>query len=90
MDKGIAAVVRQIAENAEAASLDIMDLPGTISTLVKYAAQHQVDPYVTLGVLVESIAHTVAQSIPDQKQIEAAKGVTRLLLERFAAQGLIR
>jgi len=28
MDKGIAAVVRQIAE---AASLDIMDLPGTIS-----------------------------------------------------------
>jgi len=69
---------------------DIVDLPAAISLLARQAVEQEVDPYVTLGVLVESIAHTVALTIPEQKKVETAKGVTHLLLDRFAAQGLIR
>jgi hypothetical protein len=89
MGEGISTIVRQLTHDAEAACSEVIDLPGTISTFVKYAAEHQVDPYVTLGVLVESIAHTLAASIPEPKKVETAKGIFHLLLERFAAHGLI-
>jgi hypothetical protein len=38
---------------------------------------------------VESITYMVALSIPDQKKIETAKGVTYLLPGRLAVQALI-
>jgi hypothetical protein len=82
--------VSQLTREAKVASSQVIDLPGTISALVKHAAANEADPYITLGVLVEGIAHTVAQAIPGPKQVETAKGVTHLLLDRFAAQGLIR
>ena len=56
----------------------VVDLPAAISLLVKRAIEQEVDPYVTMGVLVESIAHTLAVTIPDQKRIETGKAVTDL------------
>lgn len=90
MNRRISATVRHLADKVRAITTETMDLPAEIATLVKLAADHETDPYITLGVLVEGIAHTVARSIPTQKRVETAKGVTHLLLERFAAQGLIR
>ena len=89
MSESISAIVRQLSQDAEAISSEVSDLPGTISMLVKHAAERQIDPYVTLGVLVESIAYTIIRSIPKQKQTEAAKGVAHVLLDRLAAHGLI-
>jgi hypothetical protein len=90
MNDRISATVRQLASTLGAVPPYATDLPGAIATLVKSAAYHESDPYIILGVLVESIAHTLACSIPAQKQVEAAKNVTSLLLNRFTAQGLIR
>ena len=90
MNERISATVRQIASKLGAVPPGTADLPGAIAALVKSAVYQEVDPYIILGVLVESIAHTLARSIPAQKQVEVAKNVTSLLLARFAAQGLIR
>ncbi|HTV66737.1 MAG TPA: hypothetical protein VMD98_14100 [Bryocella sp.] len=90
MERGTSATVRQLAENVAAIGRDVVDVPGAISAFVQYATQHEIDPYVTLGVLVEGIAHTVAEAVPDQKQAETVQGITRLLLERLVARGLVR
>lgn len=46
----------------------IVDLPGTISRLVKQAVEQDADPYTTLGVLLESIAYALALTIPGEKK----------------------
>jgi hypothetical protein len=90
MDDPISTSVRRLAAEMKEASFDSVDVPGTIAKLVGDAVRLEVDPYLTLGVLVESIAQTVASSIPQQKRKETAREVARMLLNRFAAQGLMR
>jgi hypothetical protein len=90
MDDRIVITVRRLAAEIKAASAESIDLPAAIAKLVGEAARLEADPYLTLGVLVEGIAQTVASSIPQQKKRETAKAITHLLLNRFAAQGLLR
>lgn len=90
MKRVTSAAICQISEKAAAIGWEVIDVPGAISAFVQYAAQHEIDPYITLGVLVEGIAHTVAEAVPNQKQVETMQGITRLLLERFVAKGLVR
>jgi len=81
--------ISKMIANVEEEARDAIDLPEAIAMLVRQAVAQEVDPYVTLGVLVESIAHTLARTIPEPKKIETATDITRLLLHRFAAQGVI-
>ena len=81
--------VSKLIARLEAQVNGVVDVPAAIAMLVRRAVEQEIDPYITLGVLVESIAHTLALTIPEQKKIETAKGVAHLLLDRFAAQGLI-
>jgi len=81
--------ISKIISRLEKEVRDAVDLPQAIAMLVRQAITQEVDPYVTLGVLVESIAHTLARTIPEPKKIETATDITRLLLHRFAAQGVI-
>ena len=81
--------ISKLISRLEKEVCDAIDLPQAIAMLVRQAITQEVDPYVTLGVLVESIAHTLARTIPEPKKTATATDITRLLLHRFAAQGVI-
>jgi hypothetical protein len=84
-ESSIAATVRQLVTMIGVASADVVDLPAAIAILVRCAAEHEIDPYVTLGILIESISYTVARSIPPSKKTQTATDVVRLLLDRLQA-----
>ena len=78
-------------EKHVATRLGLLQRPARpIAMLVKQAVEQQVDPYLTLVVLVESVVHTIAHGLPAQNKVEIAKGVTTLLSHRFMSQRLIR
>ena len=55
--------ISKLISRLEKEVCDAIDLPQAIAMLVRQAITQEVDPYVTLGVLVESIAHTLARAI---------------------------
>lgn len=89
MDEGIGSIVSRLTRDAEAAAATIPDLPAAIALLVKDAIAREADPYITLGVLAEGMHQMVAHAVPASKRMEAARSVIHLLLDRFAAEGLI-
>jgi hypothetical protein len=90
MNRRNSITVRRLSAKVRAISTETMDLPAEIATLVKLAADLETDPYMMLGVLAESIAHTVARSIHIQKQVETAIGFIKLLHDRLSDEGMIR
>jgi hypothetical protein len=60
-----------------------------LATVIRLVTDDGADPYVILGVLVESAAHTIAKHIPSERQVETTEELGRLLVERLKAHGLM-
>jgi hypothetical protein len=82
--------IDRLIQLAKAAAAEHMDLPGAISLIVKSGVDTDAEPYVMLGVLIEGIAHIVAQSIPMEARADVVQAVANMLLDRMAARGLMR
>jgi hypothetical protein len=52
------------------------------------AADDGADPYLTLGVLVEGVAHILSRHIPPERQEDTASALLDLLSDRLKAHGL--
>jgi hypothetical protein len=59
-----------------------------LAQMISMIGESDVDPYAILGVLIEAVAHTLAQHIPAERQADTAATLTQLLEERLKAHGL--
>jgi hypothetical protein len=56
--------------------------------MISMIGESEVDPYAILGVRIEGAAHTLAQHIPPERQVDTAAMLVQLLEERLKAHGL--
>jgi hypothetical protein len=66
--------------------------PDTVAIMVgvlKLVIASDADPYLLSGALVEGIASTILQRIPDEKRGEVGVEAVRLLRDRLHAYGIV-
>jgi hypothetical protein len=66
--------------------------PDTVAIMVgvlKLVIASDADPYLLSGALVEGIASTIVQRIPDEKRGEVGVEAVRLLRDRLRAYGIV-
>lgn len=71
---------RKIAADAKEIATD---LPAMVSLLVRRAARESLDPWLFIGVLIESIAYVIKCSVPEKKRRECADAAVQLLRDRL-------
>jgi hypothetical protein len=59
-----------------------------VAELAKLTGDRGADPYLLIGVLLESAVHTLAEHIPPERQGQTTEQLGRLLVERLRAHGL--
>jgi hypothetical protein len=59
-----------------------VDVPAVIAVLVKEATLQGVEPWVLIGVLLESAAHLIREAIPEQQRAECVGAALLMLRER--------
>ena len=77
-------LIRQ-AERAASATPDQIRL---VAELVRLIGDQGADPYLLIGVLLESAVHTLAKHIPPERQADTTEQLGRLLVERLRAHRL--
>jgi hypothetical protein len=66
--------------------------PDTVAILVgvlKLVIASEADPYLLSGAMIEGIASTILQRIPDEKRGEVGLEAVRLLRDRLHAYGIV-
>jgi hypothetical protein len=79
------AMIRQIEAQA-AERPDPVAIPVGVLKLV---IASEADPYLLSGALVEGIASTILQRVPDEKRGEVAVEAVRMLRDRLHAYGIV-
>lgn len=86
-DKIFGEILRLI-EQAEQAAAATPDATSLLAQVIRLTVKSDADPYLILGVLVEGVAHTLTTRIPDERRVEIAEEVSKLLAERLKAHGI--
>ena len=76
-----------LIRSAETAAAQHPDNLGALVAALKRIIASDVDPYLLSGALIETIAATVTQRIPPEKQGEVSVETVRLLRDRLHARG---
>jgi hypothetical protein len=78
-----------LISQAEAAAAAQPDPARLLADLIKMVSAHGADPYLTMGILIEGAAYTLAGNIPPERQGEVAVNMMRLLRDRMRLHGSI-
>jgi hypothetical protein len=81
--------VARLARLAQEAAEGHPDQVAVFRAAVKAAIASEADPYLVIGLMVEGIAATISDQRPPEQRREIAAATIHLLLDRFAARGLI-
>ena len=76
-------------QSAEAAVTSQPDMLNMLITTLNVVIASAADPYLVSAALIEGLAATVAQNVPDAKQCEVSVEVVRLLRDRLQLHGAI-
>jgi hypothetical protein len=79
------ALIREVETQAAGKPDPVAILVG----ILKLVVASEADPYLLSGALVEGIASTLMQRIPDEKRSEVGVETVRLLRDRLHAYGIV-
>ncbi len=75
--------VQKFVSLAEQAAASIADPVRALASTIKMLGDSEADPYLTIGVLVEGVIHTLNTRLPASRQAETASAILRLMLDRL-------
>ena len=79
------ALIREVEAQAGEKPDPVAILVGVLKLVIASEA----DPYLLSGALIEGIASTITQCIPDEKRGEVGLEAVRLLRDRLHAYGIV-
>ena len=77
--------IEDLIRETEAKAAAEADTLALVVAPIKFAVRSEVDPYLLNGVLIEGIASTINNRIPEHRKRQVAVEAVRLLLERLQA-----
>ena len=75
--------VQKLVSLAEQAAANIADPVRTLANTIRIMGDRDADPYLTMGVLIEGVIHTLNTRLPASRQAETASAILRLMLDRL-------
>jgi hypothetical protein len=81
--------LNRLIQGAEAATASQRDLLKLLITALNVVIASDADPYLVSAALIEGLATTVTQKLPDAKRGELSVKVVRLLRDRLRLHGAI-
>jgi hypothetical protein len=81
--------LNRLIQGVEAAAATKPDTLDTLIATLNVVIASNADPYLVSAALIEGLAATVAQKMPDSKQGEVSVEVVRLLRDRLRLHGAI-
>jgi hypothetical protein len=83
------AALDALIRDAEAAAADHTDPLAVLVMLMQMVIRSDADPYLLNGALIEGIATTIMQRIPEERREAVSDQVMRVLHDRLRAKGAI-
>jgi hypothetical protein len=83
-----ARTVQKLSSQADQAAAQVKDPLVALSSAVKTALASEADPYVMLGVLLESMTQTLVTRIPPERHHGTLTAALVMLRQRLAARGV--
>lgn len=83
------AVLDALIREVEAKAAERPDTVAILVAVMKLVIASEADPYLLSGALIEGIAATILQRIPEERRGEVAVEAVRLLRDRFRSHGII-
>ena len=80
--------VEALIRRVQRVAADRPDPKVILAEMIRMIGASDADPYEVLGVLVEGVAHTLAQHIPPERQADTAAELAQLLTDRLKAHGI--
>jgi hypothetical protein len=79
----------RLIHQAERAAAEQCSYVEMLTALIRAAIDDEADPYLLVGAMVEGIAMTLAERVPQQKRHEMAGQTARLIGDRLRAHGVL-
>ena len=80
--------VEALIRRVQRVAADRPDPKVILAEMIRMIGASDADPYEVLGVLVEGVAHTLAQHIPPERHADTAAELIQLLTDRLKAHGI--
>ena len=82
-------VLDALIREVEAKAAQRPDTVAILAAVLKLVIASEADPYLLSGALIEGVATTILQRVPEERRAEVAVEAVRLLRDRFRSHGII-